>query len=205
MKAMILMDKVAISRPELTLPEAEAERLRAAYAQARVVLEYGSGGSTVMGAGMPGKRIFSVESDPDWAQMMRDWFAENPPAKGSEAQIIWSDIGPTKAWGHPKDSKEYLRYARYPLEVWDLPEFEQPDVVLVDGRFRPGCAMAAALRTEKPVTVFIDDYAKRKHYHRVEKYLGQPKLTGRMAEFAVSRMRFEARDLLTLIDMMTRP
>ncbi|MEM6589378.1 MAG: hypothetical protein AAF641_13095 [Pseudomonadota bacterium] len=195
----------AITRPELTLPAAEAELVRAAYADARVVLEYGSGGSTVMGAEMPGKRVFSVESDQAWAQMMRDWFDQNPPATGSEAQIIWSDIGPTKEWGHPKDSEEYLRYARYPLEVWDLPEFEQPDVVLVDGRFRPGCAMAAALRTQKLVTVFIDDYSKRKHYHRVEKYLGQPRLTGRMAEFAVTPLRLEAGELLTLIDMMTRP
>ena len=194
-----------ITRPVFTFPELEGTALRGAYAQAEVILEYGSGGSTVMGAEMPGTRVFSVECDMAWAQMMRDWFAENPPAEGSEAQIIWSDIGPTKEWGHPQASREYLRYARYPLEVWDLPDFEQPDVVLVDGRFRPGCAMATALRTAKPVTLFIDDYARRKHYHRVERYLGTPKIIGRMAEFEVEPMRLDASDLLTLIEMMTRP
>jgi ABC-type multidrug transport system fused ATPase/permease subunit len=34
-----------VQRPDLTMPEAEAEVLRAAYAGAGVVLEYGSGGS----------------------------------------------------------------------------------------------------------------------------------------------------------------
>ena len=124
-----------ITRPELTLPEAEAARLRAAYSEARVVLEYGSGGSTIMAAEKPGTRVFSVESDKDWAQMMRAWFADNPPAEGSQVDVIWSDIGETKEWGHPKNKRNYLRFARYPLEIWDLNEFEQPDVVLVDGRF----------------------------------------------------------------------
>ena len=70
-----------ISRPELTLPEAEAAHSRAAYKDAKAILEYGSGGSTVMAAEMPGKRVWSVESDADWAQMMRDWFAAHPPAR----------------------------------------------------------------------------------------------------------------------------
>lgn len=194
-----------ITRPEFTFPELEGDALRAAYTRAHVILEYGSGGSTVMGAEMPGKRIVSVESDKDWAQMMRSWFVENPPATGSEVDVIWSDIGETKEWGHPKGTSDYMRFARYPLEVWDLPEFAPPDVVLVDGRFRPGCAMATALRTQKPVTLFIDDYKRRKHYHRIERYLGAPRLIGRMVEFEVKPMRLEASELLTLIEMMTRP
>ena len=76
-----------ITRPEFTFPELEGTALRGAYAQAEVILEYGSGGSTVMGAEMPGTRVFSVESDKAWAQMMRGWFAESPPADGSEAEI----------------------------------------------------------------------------------------------------------------------
>ncbi|NHQ74717.1 hypothetical protein HAT86_09595 [Roseovarius gahaiensis] len=194
-----------ISRPELTLPEAEADRLRTAYDDAQVILEYGSGGSTVMAAEMPGKFVFSVESDKDWAQMMRGWFAENPPATGTEVDVIWSDIGPTKAWGYPASNREWQRFARYPLEVWDLPEFRQPDVVLVDGRFRAGCAMATAFRTQRPVTVFVDDYARRKHYHRIEEFLGRPDMTGRMAEFAIEPMAVPAERLLTIVEMMTRP
>lgn len=200
------MDATArIPRPELTMPPAEAERVRAAYEAAGVILEYGSGGSTVLAAEMPGKTVFSVESDGDWVQMMRGWFAQNPPAEGSVVDVIWSDIGPTREWGYPKSSSEWRRFANYPLEVWQLPEFRQPDVVLVDGRFRAGCAMATAFLTERPVTLLVDDYKRRKGYHAIEEFLGQPRLTGRMAEFDVAPMPVPADRLLTLIQMMTRP
>ena len=158
------MTAPVITRPELTFPEAEATRLCAAYAEASVILEYGSGGSTVVAAEKPGTKVVSVESDRHWAQMMRSWFEANPPAEGSQVDIVWSDIGTTKAWGHPVDDSEWRRYARYPLEVWGLPEFAQPDVVLVDGRFRQGCALATAFLTQKPVDLFFDDYVQRKHY-----------------------------------------
>ena len=200
-----MSDVASISRPELTLPEAEAARVRAAYERAQVILEYGSGGSTAMAAEMPGKTVFSVESDPDWAAMMQGWFATNPPARDTRVQVLWSDIGPTKAWGHPRDRSAYLRYATYPLGVWDLAEFRQPDVVLVDGRFRPGCALATAFRTTRPVTLLVDDYAPRRQYHGLETWLGAPRLTGRMAEFEVGPMPVPADRLTEMIEMMTRP
>lgn len=195
-----------IKRPELTLPEAEAAALRAAYACASVILEYGSGGSTVMASEMAGKTVFSVESDQDWAQMMRAFLAQNPPVTGTEVDVIWSDIGPTKDWGFPRNNSGWTRYAHYPLAVWDLPEFRQPDVVLVDGRFRTGCAMAVALRTTRPVVMLVDDYKRRRQYHLIEEFLGAPlRLYGRMAEFDVKPMALPAERLLSIIEMMTRP
>jgi hypothetical protein len=195
-----------IARPELTLPDAEAAHLREVYARAGVILEYGSGGSTVVAAEMQGKRIFSVESDQAWAEMMRGWFAQNPPAAGTEVDVIWSDVGPTKDWGFPRDASGWKSYAQYPLKVWDMAGFAQPDVVLVDGRFRTGCAMAAALRTARPLTLLFDDYAPRKHYHRIEDFIGAPRrMIGRMAEFDVTPIDLRSEDLLTIIEMMTRP
>ncbi|WP_101069146.1 hypothetical protein [Roseovarius salinarum] len=187
------------------MPEAEAEALRDVYARAGTILEYGSGGSTVMAAEMSGKTVFSVESDRDWVRMMRAWFAENPPADGSEVDVIWADIGETRQWGHPKGNAAWRRYHRYPLEVWQLPEFRQPDVVFVDGRFRTGCALAAAFLSTAPVRVLVDDYAPRKRYHRIEDYLGAPRMLGRMAEFEVEPMPVPADRLLEIVEMMTRP
>lgn len=196
----------AIARPELTLPGAEAAHLREVYAHAGVILEYGSGGSTVVAAEMAGKRVFSVESDQAWAEMMRGWFAQNPPAPGTEVDVIWSDVGPTKEWGFPLDASGWKHYARYPLKVWDMAGFAQPDVVLVDGRFRTGCALAAALRTTRPITLLFDDYAPRKHYHRVEDFIGSPRrMIGRMADFEVTPLALNPADLLTVIEMMMRP
>lgn len=195
-----------IDRPVLTLPDAEAAHLRAVYARAGVILEYGSGGSTVVAAEMQGKRVFSVESDQAWAEMMCGWFTQNPPAADTEVDVIWSDIGPTKDWGFPRGSRGWKAYAQYPLKVWDMAGFVQPDVVLVDGRFRTGCAMAAALRTARPVTLLFDDYAPRKHYHRIEDFIGAPRqMIGRMAEFEVMPQVLNPAHLLTIIEMMTRP
>ncbi len=191
-----------VERPELTMPEPEAALLRAAYGCADVILEYGSGGSTVMGAEL-GKTVFSIESDQEWAQMMRQWFTENP-APGA-VDIIWSDVGETKEWGHPKTDAEWRRFARYPLEVWGLEEFRQPDVVLVDGRFRQGCALAASFMSAKPVDLYFDDYTRRKHYHVVEEYLGQPEITGRMAHFRVTPQPIPPERLLQVVNLMQRP
>jgi len=200
-----MAETTTISRPELTMPEAEAEVLRAAYRDASVVLEYGSGGSTVLAGEMPGKQVFSVESDRAWAQMMRDWFAAQPPVSGSRVDVIWSDIGPTKEWGHPKNDADWRRFAEYPLKVWELPEFLHPDVVLVDGRFRIGCALATCFLATRPVTLLFDDYVDRKHYHKVEDYLGQPRITGRLARFDVTPKPIPPMRLLRIMKWMMQP
>lgn len=194
-----------LMRPELTMPHIEAAALRESYMQAKVILEYGSGGSTVMAAEMTGKRVFSVESDREWARRMEGWFDQNPPAAGSTVDVIWCDIGPTKKWGHPTGPEQYLKFAQYPLAVWDRHDFVQPDLVLVDGRFRTGCALAAAFRSKTPVKVLIDDYMRRRHYHRVEDFLGPPEMRGRMAQFKVKPRPVPPEALGQVIEMMIRP
>lgn len=200
-----MSDASVITRPELTLPEAEAALVADAYRRADVILEYGSGGSTVLASELPGKAVFSVESDRAWAEMMQGWFAANPPAHGTRVDVIHVDIGETGEWGTPVNNRAWRSFPEYPLGVWALPEFRQPDVVLVDGRFRPGCSMATAFCTKRPVTLLVDDYARRKGYHVIEEYLGAPRLTGRMAEFDVAPMTVPADRLLPLIKMMMRP
>ena len=194
-----------IQRPELTLPEAEAALLRAAYSRAEVILEYGSGGSTVMAAEMPGKTVYSVESDRDWAAMMLGWFADNPPVAGSEVDVIWCDIGATKEWGHPVDHSEWRRFARYPLDIWSQKGFRQPQVVLVDGRFRQGCALACAFMSKAPLELYFDDYVQRKHYHKVEDILGPPEITGRMAYWKVTPQAIPPERLAWIIKLMQNP
>jgi hypothetical protein len=194
----------APARPELTLPPEEAEAVRAAYAEAQTILEYGSGGSTVLAAGMPGKRIVSVESDAAWADDMRAWFAAHPPAAGTRVEVLRADIGPTKEWGHPADDSGWRRYARYPLKVWEREGFA-PEVVLVDGRFRVGCALAALFRAPAPLRLLFDDYAPRRHYHVVEDYLGPPAMVGRMAVWDIEPRPVPAERLMQIVTLMTRP
>jgi len=76
------MIEAAHKRPDLTMPEAEAELLRQHYEEVDMILEYGSGGSTVMASEMEGKHITSVESNKAWWKMMLEWFETNPASKG---------------------------------------------------------------------------------------------------------------------------
>ncbi len=192
-----------IARPELTFPEGEADLVRAEYGRADVILEYGSGGSTVMAGDMVGKHVTSVESDKAWAKMMEGWFAANPPQ--SPVRMVHHDIGPTREWGHPKTAQGWKRYPGYALRVWDHRKFRQPDVVLVDGRFRVGCALAVAYRTQKPVVVLFDDYVQRDQYHEVEEFLGQPEITGRLARFEITPQAVPAERLLRIVQLLSRP
>ena len=205
--AGLIMDaRPHIERPVLTLPEPEAEALRAAYGAADTILEYGSGGSTVMAAEMPGKHVTSVESDRGWARMMRDWFRANPPAEGCAVDVVWADIGPTRDWGHPADDSAWRNFPDYPLKVWRRSGFRHPDVVLVDGRFRIGLRAGHGV-FDHPAG---DAAVRRLHqndawFAKVEEFLGVPHIIGRMAAFEVAPMAVPPDRLLQIIRFMTRP
>ena len=54
------MAEPAVDRPVITLPPDEEAAVRRYYAQAQVILEYGSGGSTVIAAELPGKTLVLI-------------------------------------------------------------------------------------------------------------------------------------------------
>ena len=185
----------------LTFPDAEAELLRRHCARARVILEYGAGGSTRLAAGMPGKLVLSVESDRDFAiGLQREIDAAALP---SPAIVRYVDIGPTGAWGRPVDATHWERFHRYPLAIWDEPFFRHPDVVLIDGRFRPACLAATCMRITRPVTVLFDDYVERTAYHVVEKLAVPVETVGRMARFELAPGAVSAEATSALIGMFS--
>lgn len=200
-----MLQKPAIERPILTLPDVVADLLREEYSKADVILEYGSGGSTVVASEMPGKHVYSVESDRKWTRKMRGWFAENPPAAGTEVEMVWANIGTTKRWGAPVGHDDWQRYARYPLGIWQREDLKHPDVVLVDGRFRMGCVLATAFSISRPVTLLFDDYTNRKRMHTIEEFVGKPELVDRMGKFEISPMQIPAHRLMRIIRLMTTP
>lgn len=166
----------------ISMPEAETAHLEACYSRARVILEYGSGGSTEFAASLEGKLVISVESDRDWARSLREKVA----ASGSKSPVIIQhiDIGATGDWGRARNNTAWAQFHRYPAAIWDAPFFRHPDVVLIDGRFRTACLMITLLRITRPVTVLFDDYVTRPKYHLVEQIIAPTQLVGRMAEFA---------------------
>ena len=191
-----------VERPILTLPEDEADALGAAYRAASVILEYGSGGSTALAADM-GKRVFSVESDAAWCAKMQAWF-DDRPEKG-RVTLHYANIGRTRKWGMPVGADAFRSFPAYALSIWDHPEFEHPDLVLIDGRFRPACLLATAFRISRPVTVLFDDYALRPAYHGIEEMFRPVALHGRMAEFQITPTPFPADRLMWVMAWFLRP
>ena len=189
-------------RPILTLPDVEAAALASALRTASVVLEYGAGGSTLLAAEM-GKTVISVESDVEWLEGMREWFDRHPP-KG-DVVLHHADIGPTGKWGMPTGPKAFRKFPGYALDIWDHPRFRHPDLVLIDGRFRPACLLATAFRITRPVTVLFDDYVGRAPYHGIEAMFRPTALYGRMAEFHLKPTPIPADQLAWVMGWFLKP
>lgn len=188
--------------PELSFPEEEAAFLEKHYRDAGVILEYGSGGSTVMASKMPDKRVFSVESDRNWALSLQEKLdSANLP---SPATLYPVSIGQTGQWGRPEDERSWREYYRYPTAVWSEPWFRHPDVILIDGRLRPACFVACCLRITRPTTILFDDYRKRKSYHVVEELLKPARSVGRMVEFRVEPREWGAWVQDLLLELCTK-
>lgn len=182
----------------ISMPEAEATYLQECYAHARVILEYGSGGSTELAAQMSGKLIMSIESDRDWARSLRQKIAAQAPL--SQVIIQHVDIGQTGSWGRAVDNNKWQSYHRYPNAIWEAPFFRHPDVILIDGRFRTACLMTAILRITRPLTVLFDDYVTRPKYQLIEQVIRPKRLVGRMAEFNLQPGLAQNKDIGFIIE-----
>jgi hypothetical protein len=172
-----------IPRPALTFSSETQQFVQEHYAAADVILEYGSGGSTVLASEMRQKTIFSVESSRIWARKMRAWFAQAQPP--SRPVLHHVDIGPTGKWGTPIDTSGFQNYHRYPLSIWERADFVHPDVILIDGRFRVACAFAALLNCTKRTVLLFDDYEHRRRYHVLEDFADKQTSVGNMAKFVI--------------------
>ena len=196
-------DGPALAVPVITLPRRERALVAERYAQADTVLEYGSGGSTLLAAQAGCGLVMSVESDRGWAANLSAVIARDFP--GRALHIHHEDIGATKAWGRPRNDAGWRGWHRYALSVWDQPWFRQPEVVLIDGRFRVACFLATLLRTEAPVTVLFDDYTPRPAYAFVERYAAPAQIAGRMARFELKPTALPRRDLTAIVAWFNDP
>lgn len=168
-------------------------------------LEYGSGGSTVLAAEMGVKQIHSIDSDAGFLAAVQEKIAET----GSPSSVIAYpvDIGRTKEWGQPDEPTAANRWPRYCVAAWGklLSEGIQPDLILIDGRFRVACFLASLLLAKPGTIILFDDYFDRPNYHVVEKYLKPSARAGRMAEFIVDSSFNSSSALIDLLMKSTDP
>ena len=191
------MAELPAELPEIHMPPAEAEALRAAYREARVIGEYGAGGSTAFAALECSARVLSIESDPNWIGLLRDLLDSNNVLPG-RVELRHCDIGPTAAWGHPSQLENWPKFWRYPYALWQDPDFN-PDIVLIEGRFRAACLAACMIFCRQPLTVLFDDYTDRREYHRVEEILPRAATIGRMVRFEVQPGRFTPSQFASMV------
>lgn len=172
-----------IRRTPLMKPEAVA-RLRELMGGAGCFLEYGAGGSTMMAGEVGVPQIFSVESDKDFLDAVALAFAGSGTASRLHTHHV--DVGPTKEWGHPADTKAARSWPNYALGIWDVLRRERwmPDLVLVDGRFRVASTLASALHLHPGSLIWLDDYVGREaRYGAVTRHVRLKEVVGHGALF----------------------
>jgi hypothetical protein len=95
------------------------------------------------------------------------------------------DIGETGSWGNPVDESGIHNYWSYPSVVWELiaDQDNDPDLILIDGRFRVACFLTSLLHARASTTIIFDDFYDRDHYHLVQRFLEPTQRVGRAAIF----------------------
>lgn len=147
--------------PHMSLEERKL--FKRALRGASSYFEFGSGGSTVW-AVKHGLTVYGVESDAQWVEGLADKL-------GEKCKVAAVDIGPTREWGHPI-SDDYSE--KFPSYSSAIHSHKRPfDLILVDGRFRVACVIAAVqhLQENHPTPllarIFIHDFWDRPAYHSV--------------------------------------
>jgi hypothetical protein len=160
---------------------------------ARNYLEYGSGGSTIL-ANKLVNTLVSVDSDASLLADVRRKLAEEPGRKAM-TKLIHVNIGLTHDWGMPVFTKPTRRRVRrwedYPSAPWRYFRSiaQQPDLILVGGRFRVACVLESLLSLSplSNTQILLDDYAERPHYQVVERF-ADLEMAGRMAVLRPRRL-----------------
>jgi len=129
------------------LPDVELEYFKTELSNCSILLEYGSGASTLVAI----RRVpvvVSVENDPAF------FLAVRSRANLAIGQFypVFVNTGQIGRWGEPLSRKRtrfrLWQWRRYVVAPWRLIEKMRlsPDLVFVDGRFRVACTLESLLR-----------------------------------------------------------
>ena len=173
--------------------EEGAAYFRRQIGSARNYLEYGAGGSTIF-ANKLVNTLVSVDTDAALLADVRRKLAEEAGRKAL-TKLIHVNIGLTYDLGMPVFTKPTRRRVRrwedYPTAPWRYFRSiaQQPDLILVDGRFRVACVLESLLSLSplSSTQILLDDYAERPHYQVVERF-ADLEMVGRMAVLRPRRL-----------------
>ena len=164
------------------MPADALEHFSAALADARVYVEFGSGGSTVL-ASKTADRVVCVETDAEYLHAVQVTVGDCP----AEVDFLHADIGRTAEWGTPLvrlgTNQQRERWVRYPWTPWPPLDGLAPDLVMIDGRFRVASAAIALLHLGPDGRLLFDDYLDRPFYWALDAIADRVAEAGRLVEF----------------------
>ena len=165
------------------------------------VIEYGSGSNTFnLLRRNDISIVFSVESDRAWFDQMTEALKQNVPDALNKLAMMYVDVGPTAKWGTPKDNRLCKYWHRYPLMPWINARKQNLhiDLVIIDGRFRVACFMAALCYAEPGTLIYVDDYLSRPYYHVMAEVLSPVQCGFSGAVFQVNNHYSQSRAIYEL-------
>lgn len=147
---------------------------------AKVYVEYGCGKSSWWAYCSTGATIRSVDTSREWIAKINALIG---PEAGERVRIEWIDVGPLGDWGKPATFARRERFRDYTDWPWTLGL--EPDLVLVDGRFRIASFLTSLQRAKPGTIILFDDYADRPLYHVAEEFSPILDRCGRQVAFQV--------------------
>lgn len=101
------------------MTDAEIGVLRECFSKATSLVEFGSGGSTLLAVRSPSlRRICSVESDPAWLATLRAQPDVVAAEQDGRLQLQHADIGATGEHGAPLGDESQATWPAYYEAVW---------------------------------------------------------------------------------------
>ena len=158
------------------MTEAEKKLFYEAISDSNVILEFGSGGSTVY-ALEQGKKVFSIESSKWFVRLMKKSpIIQNALKKGN---LLYHQVqmGTTKECSVPLNSERGELYWKKSIETISststpivIDYWDKIDTIFIDGRYRVACALNALINFPNVNKFIIHDYTNRPQYHILEKF-----------------------------------
>lgn len=106
----------------------------------------------------------AVDTSREWVESVVEQVGHDP-----RLDAVHVDVGETGDWGTPLTYDHRDNFPVYAQSIWERDV--DPDLVLVDGRFRVLCFLHSLLRARPGTHILFDDYVDRPHYHVVEEIL----------------------------------
>jgi hypothetical protein len=151
------------------MSDREIEFLKLNLEPSRTYLEFGAGGSTELAAQNHHRRIVSVETDAAWIEKLKLEPIIQLAIEQGRLKFEHIDIGPVRPWGFPEGESLFRNWPMYhtvPFVKYDW----HYDLILIDGRFRVSCALAAHSFMEDEAIMLFHDYPNRMWYSEIEKF-----------------------------------